>query len=244
MPEHAPASAELKILLVDDDEQIRRLIADYLSRHGMTVTAVADGDGMRTAVKRHPFDLVLLDIMLPGTDGLTLCRELREYNQIPTILLTALAEESDRVLGLEMGADDYVVKPFGSRELLARIRAVLRRSGERLPVHRHQQDERYGFDGWSLTPSRRELTDPRGVLVSLTAGEFDLLLALVRHAGKVLDRDQLLELTRGRRANAYDRAVDVLLSRLRKKLSPNDWIRTIRGGGYLFSARVERHDVA
>ncbi|MEM1433612.1 MAG: response regulator [Pseudomonadota bacterium] len=238
------ATRPTRILIVDDDQEIRALVADYLSKHGLDAVTVGDGTAMRSALRAGAFDLILLDIMLPGTDGLTLCREVRELSRQPIILLTALAEESDRVLGLEMGADDYVVKPFSNRELLARIRAVLRRTTDQLPVHQHQEDELFRFHGWQLTPSRRELRNADGALVSLTAGEYDLLLVLVRHPGRVLDRDQLLEQTRGRKAQAFDRAIDVQLSRLRKKLAPHDWIRTVRGGGYLFAAEVEHGPLA
>lgn len=233
------ASADsLHVLMVDDDPVIRELVADYLQQHNVRVTTAADGAEMNRALAERPVDLILLDIMMPGDDGLTLCRNLQQ--PVPVIFLTALAEESDRVLGLEMGADDYLVKPFSNRELLARIRAVLRRTSDQLPVHRMQPDECYRFAGWRLQPTRRELFSSDGVLISLTGGEFDLLLAFVRNAGRVLDRDQLLELTKGRRAQAFDRAVDVQLSRLRKKLGDSDWIRTVRGGGYLFAIPVER----
>lgn len=226
------------VLLVDDDPEIRALVTDYLQQHAITVSAAADGEQMQRLLQQHPIDLVVLDIMLPGDDGLTLCRRLQQ--RVPVILLTALAEESDRVLGLEIGADDYLTKPFSNRELLARIRAVLRRSRDQLPVHRTRHDEVYQFCGWRLIAARRELFDAAGTLISLTGGEFDLLLAFVRNAGRVLDRDQLLELTKGRRAQAFDRAVDVQLSRLRKKLPDADWIRTVRGGGYLFAVEVQR----
>ncbi|MEM1232398.1 MAG: response regulator [Pseudomonadota bacterium] len=227
----------LAVLLVDDDPEIRSLVSDYLTEHGIEALTAADGVAMHRVLKQRSVDLILLDVMLPGDDGLTLCREVRE--RAPVILLTALAEESDRVLGLEIGADDYLTKPFSNRELLARIRAVLRRGSAHLPVHRHTPGESYRFEGWELAPLRRELRDPAGTLVSLTGGEFDLLLAFVRNAGRVLDRDELLELTKGRRAQAFDRAVDVQLSRLRKKLGAGDWIRTVRGGGYLFAAVVD-----
>jgi two-component system OmpR family response regulator len=228
------------VLLVDDDPEIRSLVADYLQQHGLTVTTVADGRGMRAALAEQPADILLLDIMLPEDDGLTLCREIRATRSLPIILLTALAEESDRVVGLEMGADDYLVKPFSPRELLARIRAVLRRSRETRLVHAVDDSRVYRFSGWSLSPGRRELFDPEGVLVTLTAGEFDLMLAFVRNAQMILNRDQLLELTKGRTTQAYDRSVDVQLSRLRRKLKNNELIKTVRGGGYLLTAEVQR----
>jgi two-component system OmpR family response regulator len=161
---------------------------------------------------------------------------------VPVILLTALAEESDRVLGLEIGADDYLIKPFSPRELLARIRAVLRRAPHQLAVHRDGGVRQYRFGGWTLEPGRRTLLDASGVLVSLTGGEYDLLVALARNPGRVLGRDQLLELTRGRAAQAFDRSVDVQMSRLRRKLGDPDLIKTVRGGGYLLSAEVAVDD--
>ncbi len=227
-----------QILLVDDDAEIRQLISAYLQKHGYEVVAVGDGRAMRSALGEQDVALVLLDVMLPGDDGLTLCRELRDISNLPIILLTALSEESDRVVGLEMGADDYLTKPFSQRELLARIRAVLRRSQDQLAVHRVALDETYGFAGWVLAPAKRELRNPQGVVVSLTGGEFDLLVAFVRHPGRVMNRDQLLELTKGRNAQPFDRSIDVQLSRLRKKLGPVELIKTVRGGGYLLSVEV------
>ena len=230
----------MSILLVDDDAEIRQLVCDYLARYGICAQAVAGVDAARRALAAGGFDLVLLDIMLPDGDGLALCRELAAGERVPIILLTALADESDRVLGLEMGADDYLTKPFSSRELLARIRAVLRRSAEHLWVHRAHRSNTLSFAGWTLSVSRRELVNADGVLVALTGGEFDLLLALASHAGQVLSRDQLLELTKGRGAQAFDRSIDVQLSRLRKKLDGDVLIKTVRGGGYQFVAEVAR----
>lgn len=236
----AMTGADTCVLVVDDDREIRELVAEYLRAHEIQVHVAADAEQMRRVLASSTVHVVLLDIMLPGADGLTLCRELRETNKVAIIMLTALAEESDRVLGLEMGADDYLTKPFSTRELLARIRAVRRRSRDALPVHQTEQGERYDFEGWQLRPATRELLDHTGSLVSLTGGEFDLLLAFVRNSGRILDRDQLLELTKGRKAQAFDRAVDVQLSRLRKKLGSADWIKTVRGGGYLFVPEVQR----
>jgi two-component system OmpR family response regulator len=231
-----------RILIVDDDPDIRALLADFIGRHGYDVDTARNGVTMRTALARGHFDLIVLDIMMPGEDGLSLCRTLRTQTQIPVIFLTAAAEETDRIIGLEMGADDYVVKPFAPRELLARVRAVLRRTSSLVPVHRTDPGERLTFDGWRLVPSRRELYDAHDTLVSLTAGEFDLLVALARNAGQVLSRDQLLDLTKGRAAGAFDRSVDVQLSRLRRKLERDPakptLIKTVRGGGYLFAPDV------
>ena len=228
----------LKVVLVDDDPEIRRLVSRYLAQHGMEVHALADGTGLVKLLDHQAVDIVLLDVMLPGEDGLALCREIRAYRELPVILLTALAEESDRVVGLEMGADDYVVKPFSSRELLARIRAVMRRSDRSLNVHRADRHDCYRFAGWHLYPGRRELTNAGGALMSLTGGEFDLLLAFVRHPKEVLSREALLELTKGRHANAFDRSIDVQLSRLRRKLGNPEFLKTVRGGGYLFAVDV------
>ncbi len=230
----------IRVLLVDDDPEIRRLVSDYLQAHGLSVTPAADGRALAAAMSAGSFDIVLLDIMLPGEDGLSLCRKLRAETNLPIILLTALAEESDRVVGLEMGADDYLVKPFSSRELLARIRAVLRRAPGQLPVHRQDKLGAYRFAGWTLDAGARELKSSEGVLITLTAGEFDLLLTLVRHPQRVLNRDQLLELTKGRNAAPFDRSIDVQISRLRRKLDGPALIKTVRGGGYLLACEVER----
>ncbi len=231
-------STDIHALIVDDDAEIRRLVADYLAEHGISVCTAADAGGMRRMLATNPINVVLLDIMLPGDSGLALCQQLRAERDVAIILLTALAEESDRVVGLEMGADDYVVKPFSPRELLARMRAVLRRSRDPLPVHRSHGAERLTFEGWRLNVHRRELADPDGTAVTLTGGEFDLLVAFARNPQRVLDRELLLTLTKGRELNAFDRSIDVQLSRLRRKLGVPGLIKTVRGGGYLFTARV------
>ncbi len=245
-PSYNPRMNEpTRVLVVDDDRDLRALVADFLRKHGYAVDTAADGAAMRTALTRGHFDLIVLDIMMPGEDGLALCRALRAQTSLPIIFLSALNEEMDTIVGLELGADDYITKPFAPRELLARIRAVLRRAHSLAPVHRNLANEHISFAGWRLEPTRRELHDPAGALVSLTAGEFDLLLALTRNAGRVLTRDELLDLTRGRSAGAFDRSVDVQLSRLRRKVESNpaepDLIKTVRGGGYLFTAHVTRH---
>ncbi|QXP82915.1 response regulator [Methylococcus sp. ANG] len=231
------------ILIVDDDRELRQLLTGFLGRHGFRVDAAVDGKGMAKLLETGRFDLVVLDVMLPGEDGLALCRSLRAVSSLPVIMLTALADETDRIVGLEMGADDYVVKPFNPRELLARIKAVLRRTGS-VPNSREGTGAILVFDGWRLDLAKRELHSPEGVLMPLTGGEFDLLAAFAQHAQRVLNRDQLLDLTRGRAASAYDRSVDVQLSRLRRKIEadPGDpvLIKTVRGGGYLFTPRVER----
>ena len=230
------------VLVVDDDREIRSLLSDFLGRHGYRVDAAADGRAMMRLLGAGAYDLVVLDLMLPGDDGLLLCRRLRETTRLPIIMLTALAEETERIVGLEMGADDYLVKPFSPRELLARIKAVLRRAGSH-PA-RLEAGALLCFDGWRLNIGKRELYSPDGVLLPLTAGEFDLLVAFAQHPQRVLDRDQLLDLTRGRAATAYDRAVDVQLSRLRRKIEADpaqpQLIKTVRGGGYQFTPDVER----
>lgn len=247
-PPHIPAYIEIMnetsahILVVDDDREIRDLTARFLRKHGYRVDDAANGREMDSRLANGNFDLIVLDLMMPGEDGLSICRRLRAETAIPIIMLTALGEETDRIVGLEMGADDYLPKPFNPRELLARIKAVLRRGGDfRTPAP--VTGRTLAFDGWTIDLSRRELRDPEGALVSLTAGEFDLLASLAERPHRVLSRDQLLDLTRGREAGAFDRAVDVQLSRLRRKIEtdPKDpaLIKTVRGGGYMFTAAVE-----
>lgn len=232
------------ILIVDDDAEIRDLVARFLKKHDIRVETAADGRAMRELMEKSRFDMVVLDLMLPGEDGLSLCRRLRVETSMPVIMLTALGEETDRIIGLEMGADDYLAKPFNPRELLARIRAVLRRSGSAAQPVDEGNGQTLTFDGWSLDLAKRELRGPDGALVALTSGEFDLLAAFAERPKRVLNRDQLLDLTRGRTANAFDRSIDVQLSRLRRKVEtdPKDptLIKTVRGGGYIFTAEVVR----
>jgi two-component system OmpR family response regulator len=229
------------ILIVDDDPEIRDLLARYLKKHGLRVDTAPDGRAMTRALEDGRFDLVVLDLMLPGEDGLTLCRRLRASSTLPIIMLTAVAEDTDRVIGLEMGADDYLTKPFNPRELLARIKAVLRRSGGAGPA---TQDGVLIFADWRLDVAKRELQSRDGDPVILTAGEFDLLLAFAERPKRVLSRDQLLDLTRGRDAQPFDRSIDVQLSRLRRKIErdPKDpqLIKTVRGGGYVLTEDVQR----
>jgi len=233
------------ILVVDDDREIRSLVAQLLRKHGFRVTDAADGREMMQVLENGRFDLVVLDLMLPGEDGLSLCRRVRATSSMPIIMLTAMGEETDRIVGLEMGADDYLPKPFNPRELLARIRAVLRRAGGEVPepVAEDAGSLRV-FEGWSLDTAKRELRAPDGTLVPLTAGEYDLLAAIVERPGRVLSRDQLLDLTRGRDAVPFDRSVDVQISRLRRKLETDpkepQIIKTVRGGGYVFTCEVSR----
>jgi two-component system OmpR family response regulator len=235
-------SNEPHILIVDDHREIRDLVSRALSKEGFRVSFAADGRAMRKVLADSRIDLILLDLMLPGEDGLSLCRSLRAESRIPIIMLTAKGDEVDRVIGLEMGADDYLPKPFGSRELIARIRAVLRRSQEPASPRPSKRPKRYHFDRWRLDISTRELLREDGVTLPLSTGEFDLLIVLVERPQRVLSRDQLLDLARGRAANALDRSIDTQVSRLRRKLEqdPSDpkIIRTVWGGGYMFTPAV------
>lgn len=230
------------ILVVDDHSEIRDLLKRFLEQHGMRVSCARDGKEMKRLLDEREFDLLVLDLMMPGEDGLTLCRELRVKSRLPIIMLTAMGEETDRIIGLEMGADDYLSKPFNPRELLARIKAVMRRTQvESLPVPETlTRDLR--FDRWLLDVNRRELVDEEGVGMSLSTAEFDLLKVFLERPQRVLSRDQLLDLARGREAVAFDRAIDTLVSRLRRKLERDpknpELIKTIWGGGYLFAADV------
>ncbi|HHQ4758317.1 response regulator [Aeromonas hydrophila] len=230
------------ILVVDDHSEIRDLLKRFLEQHGLRVSCARDGKEMKRLLEEREFDLLVLDLMMPGEDGLTLCRELRAKSSLPIIMLTAMGEETDRIIGLEMGADDYLAKPFNPRELLARIKAVMRRTQvEPQPVAETlTRDLR--FDRWLLDINRRELVDEEGVGLSLSTAEFDLLRVFLERPQRVLSRDQLLDLARGREAVAFDRAIDTLVSRLRRKLERDpknpELIKTIWGGGYLFAADV------
>jgi two-component system OmpR family response regulator len=231
------------ILIVDDHREIRDLVSRALTKEGFRVSAAADGRAMRKLLADSRIDLILLDLMLPGEDGLSLCRSLRAGSSIPIIMLTAKGDELDRVIGLEMGADDYLPKPFGSRELIARIRAVLRRSPETaLASKPAKAPEHYRFDRWRLDTGLRELLRDDGVTIALSTGEYDLLIAFLERPQRVLSRDQLLDLARGRAANALDRSIDTHVSRLRRKLEldPSDpkIIKTVWGGGYTFTPAV------
>jgi two-component system, OmpR family, response regulator len=241
-------TSEPHILIVDDDAEICQLVARFLEPHGFRVTAAGDGPSMRAAFQREPVELVILDLMLPGEDGLALCRELRATSRVPIIFLTALKSEADRVVGLEMGADDYLSKPFSTRELLARVRAVLRRAA---PATDEAQDtapkeatgRRLLFSGWTLDTGRRQLTAPDGVLVDLSGGEYELLIAFLERPQIVLTRDQLLDITRGRYAGPFDRAIDMQVGRLRRKIEADpknpEFIKTVRGGGYVLASQVK-----
>jgi len=231
------------ILVVDDEREIREPLAKYLARNGLRATIAANAGDARKELKTSAIDLVVLDIMMPGEDGLSLCRHLRETTDIPVILLTAMAEDTDRVIGLEIGADDYLTKPFNPRELLARIRAVLRRARSIPRPREAAAGERLKFGGWVLDMNRRELIDSDGVAAPLSTAEFKLLSTFLRRPGIVLSREQLLDLTSGRAADVFDRTIDNQVSRLRRKIEadPKDpvLVKTVWGGGYMFTADVE-----
>lgn len=233
------------ILVVDDDREIRDLLGKFLEKHTLRVTTARDGREARRAWLNGHFQLVVLDLMLPGESGLDLARWLRSQSNVPIVMLTAMGEETDRIIGLELGADDYVPKPFNPRELLARIRAVLRRAGDAADRRIDSgASQTLRFAGWVLEPARRRLLNPDGVEVPLTGGEYDLLLALAERPNRVLTRDMLLDLLRGRQAGPFDRAIDVAVSRLRRKLEDDgrhaQLIKTVRGGGYVLATSVER----
>ena len=235
-------TAEPHILLVDDDRETRDLLQSFFIKRGLKVSVASDGEEMDTVLRRTNVDLVILDVMLPGRSGLDLCRELRARSRVPIIMLTAVTETTDRVVGLEMGADDYVPKPFDPRELLARVRAVMRRFEEKEPPtsqpRRREEPLVYRFAGWTMDVSRRRLVSPKEVRVELTTAEFNLLHTLVRSAQRVLTREQLIELSGGDAAQSFDRSVDILISRLRRKMEEDPrapkLILTVRGGGYQF----------
>lgn len=233
---------EPHILFVDDDVEIRQLTSKFLRQSGFRVTPARDGREMREALKGTQIDLVVLDLMLPGTSGLDLCRELRASSSIPIIILTARGEETDRIVGLELGADDYLAKPCSPRELTARARAVLRRS--MAEPNRGYDSWCFSFAGWTLDTRKRELIDARKVVIDLSTSEYDLLLSFVEAPQRVLSREHLLDAARNRIATGFDRAIDVQVSRLRRKLAScpggEDIIKTIRGAGYLFSPEVRR----
>jgi len=233
----------VRILLVDDDVSLRESLAEYLTGQGFAVTEAEHAARARTLLRDGDHDIVLLDIMMPGEDGLSLCRHLAAQDQVPVILLTAKGEAMDRIIGLEIGADDYVVKPFDPRELVARIKTVLRRAA-RTPSEDDADAQGYRFDGWMLDTVKRRLTDPDGVLVPISTAEFKLLTVFADHPGQVLNRDQLLDLAHGREAHLFDRAIDNQISRLRKKVETDNrnprLIKTVWGGGYTLAAKVER----
>ena len=233
------------ILLVDDDDDILTLLSGFFRKHGHAVTTATGGAAMFEALERQPSDIVILDVMLQDEDGFSLCRRLRATSRVPVIMLTAMADHTDRVVGLEIGADDYVTKPFDQRELLARVKAVLRRTAElaAAPIPSETRPA-LCFAGWRLDVARRELRSADNALLLLSGGEFDLLLAFAEHPQRVLTRDQLLDFARGLSHAAYDRSIDVQVSRLRHKLEDDpknpSIIRTVRNGGYIFAPEVTR----
>ncbi len=232
------------VLIVDDDGQLRHLVSKMLRAQGYRVTAVAGGREMLETLRATPVDLIVLDVMLPGASGLELCRHVRQTSSLPILMLTAKSEETDRVLGLEMGADDYLTKPFGSRELLARIRALLRRATAAPNLVKSPSGTKYAFEGWIVDTLRRELINPDGVVIDLSTGEYDLLLAFVEAPQRVLTREQLLDMARNRTpVPGFDRSIDVQMSRLRRKMGGEDAegiIKTVRGVGYMFVPSVTR----
>ncbi|WP_114394200.1 response regulator [Oleisolibacter albus] len=237
--------AQRHILVVDDDPDLCELLHAFLLEHGFRVSTAGNGTEMARLMARWPVDAVVLDVMLPGEDGTALCRQLRARSNVPIIMLTAMRGEADRIVGLELGADDYVVKPFSPRELLARIRAVMRRSGT---ARAEARPKTYGFDGWTLDEGRRELRAPDGTLIHLSSGEYRILGALLRRPQQVVAREELLELHRGAEAGPFDRSVDIQVSRLRRKLeaggASTELIKSVRGVGYVLSAPVEEQDRA
>ncbi|MCW1428629.1 response regulator [Novosphingobium sp. JCM 18896] len=231
------------IVLVEDDPPLRNLTARALREHGYTVRAVATGAEMWVVIENEPVDLLVLDIMLPGTNGVDLLRRLRQTSDVPVIFVSARGAEEDRVVGLELGADDYLAKPFSTRELIARIGAVLRRRGGEVIAGKPSSSNELSFEGWRLSPARRELRSPGGAIVDLTGAEFDLLSVFLGQPQRVIGRERLIELSRTRLADSSDRSVDVLVSRLRRKLSTTEQpapIKTVRGVGYIFAAEVSR----
>jgi len=230
------------LLIVDDDKEICALLSKFLSQHGYRISVAHDGKAMMQTLDSARISLIVLDLMLPGEDGLSLCRRVRATSTLPIVMLTAVVEETDRIVGLEMGADDYLAKPFNPRELLARVRAVLRRAGTPAADRVTAKGRVLKFAGWRLDLARRQLFSPTNALVPLRAGEFDLLLALAERPQRVLTRDQLLDLSRGRAANSFERSVDVQISRLRHKIEDDpkepELIKTVRSGGYVFAATV------
>ena len=238
---------QTRLLIVDDDPGIRELTAAFLSTHGYIVDTAADGVAMRAALARESYALVVLDVMMPGEDGLSILRSLDRATSPAVIILSVIGEEVDRIVGLEMGADDYIAKPANPRELLARIRSVLRRDPARVPSRAAAPPRSFQrFAGWRLDPVGRQLLDPDDILINLSDGEFRLLMTLVDHPRRVLTRDFILDHARGAHADHFDRAIDVQISRLRRKLARvdgrggDDLIRTVRNEGYMFAVDVER----
>lgn len=240
----------ISLLIVDDDREIRELLAEMLGKFGFKVILAADGIEMFYQLDKHIIDLIVLDVMMPGDDGFVLCRKLRAKSSIPIIMLTAIGEETDRIVGLECGADDYLAKPFSVRELVARIKAILRRAKDTLQTTTTSLKENFPleqlcFANWVLDTATRRLISPDKIEISLSAGEFSLLTTFLKNPKRVLSRDQLLEVTRNRSAAPYDRSVDIQVSRIRQKIEPDPKnpviIVTVRGGGYMLNTSVARN---
>jgi two-component system OmpR family response regulator len=235
------ADSGRRILLVEDDHEIATMIVEMLRDNDFDANAVGSAAAMDAAIRKHSFDLIVLDAMLPGEDGFSICRRLRASSVTPIIMLTALKDDIDRIVGIELGADDYVTKPFNPRELMARIKGLLRRASYSTD-HRTLQAS-MSFAGWRIDPIQRQLLDPQGVHVSMTTAEFDVLLAFCRNPGRVLTREQLLSLTHAGLAGPVERSIDVHVSRVRQEIEPNvrdpSLIKTVRLGGYLFTPTVE-----
>lgn len=242
------AERQAHILLVDDDREILALVSGFLKDHQLRVDTAVNAHEAETKLRLGRYDLIVLDLMMPGEDGLSFCRRWRNQSQIPVIMLTAMGEDTDRIIGLEVGADDYLPKPFNPRELLARIRAVLRRYQPDAAQTAIPANQCYHFAGWRINPAKRELHNERQVLIPLTSGEYDLLQIFVERPQRVLSRDQLLDLTKGRDGLPFDRSIDVQLSRLRQKIETNPkqpvLIKTVRNAGYLFTAQVVQQPCA
>ncbi|MFD1328480.1 response regulator [Mycoplana ramosa] len=238
VPEH--------ILVVDDDPRIRQMLARYFEEEGYRVSVAGDGQAMHDHLRKSPADVILLDLVLPREDGLALMRDLRVHSDVPILMLTGRNDLIDRVIGLEMGADDYITKPFHLREVLARVRTALRRRRPTAAGAEQPMTEIYCFDGLRLDAARRQLLSRDGTLIELTSGEFDMLCVLVRHAGRVLSREMLMDLTRGRALEAFDRTIDAQIARLRRKIEADPGhptiIKSVRGVGYVFTAKIVRMD--
>ncbi|MGE8150098.1 response regulator [Pseudomonas vancouverensis] len=232
-----------RLLIVDDDEEILSLLKKFFVQHAYEVQVAAHGEAMWAAIEQSRPDTLILDVMLPGESGLSLCQKVRAQTGIPIIMLTAMAELSDRIVGLELGADDYLTKPFAPQELLARVRALQRRAGDR-KSHSEPSRPVVAFAGWHLDITCRELRSPENVMIPLSGGEFDLLVVFLDNPQRILTREQLIDLTHGHGHDAFDRSIDVQVSRLRRKIEPDckrpDLIRTVRNGGYMFTAKVTR----
>lgn len=235
-----PLQSRSTILVVDDDVQILELVTRFLRSSGFNVRTARDGREMSASLAERPVDLIVLDLMLPGANGLDICRELRKTSPVPVVMLTAKGDDVDRIIGLEVGADDYLAKPFNPRELLARVNAVLRRTAASFtPSGRRHRG--FGFSGWKLDMLKRELTRSDDVVVDLSAGEFDLLVTFLEAPQRVLSREYLLDTARNRALEPFDRAIDVQVSRLRRKIDGGgELIKTVRGAGYIFASDVER----